>query len=383
MHLVQVNIYSTIEVKVQSETMSKNFFDYNSTTPVCQEALEAMLTYFSDIFANPSGQTSEMSWKSQTAIKLAKKQISGLLGCTENEIIFTSGATESINWVFEDFFQRSLPVLVSDIDHDASFQKSKQTNIFKSNPDGTVNIESFKQALSHMPKGSLVSLLYAHNELGTILNLKEIVPLIKEHGLFIHLDATQALGKVDISFSALGIDFLSCSAHKVYGPKGVGALIINKNTVPDITPLILGGGQQDGMRSGTLNTPLIVGFGKACDVAKNSMTEDIAHYAKLKDLFLSEIKNCNHKVNGDTQNSLINTLNISFFDWTSFAPLYLELLPFSVSQSSACSTESNKKRILSSLAIPEAQTLRISFGRGSDEDSVVRLARKILETLRK
>ncbi|MGH1467272.1 MAG: cysteine desulfurase family protein [Bdellovibrionales bacterium] len=363
--------------------MSKNFFDYNSTTPVCPEALKAMLPYFSDIFANPSAQTSKMSWQSQSAIKLAKSQISSLIECHGSEIIFTSGATESINWVFEDFLKRGLPVLVSDIDHDASFQKAEQTHVFKSNPDGTVNLESFKEALKDMPKGSLVSLIHAHNELGTILNLQELIPLIKEKELFVHLDSTQALGKFEFSFSDLEIDFLSCSAHKVYGPKGLGALIINKNIVSNLKPLILGGGQQNGMRSGTLNTPLIVGFGKACEVAQKSMASDITHYSELKKIFLDEIKDCNHKLNGDVENSLVNTVNVSFFDWTSLAPLYLELLPFSVSQSSACSTESNKKRILSSLGIPEAQTLRVSFGRGSDRDSVLNLARKILETLKK
>lgn len=361
--------------------MSKAFFDYNSTTPVCPEALKAMLPYFSEIFANPSGQTSEMSWQSQSAIKLAKKQISSLLGCNDAEIIFTSGATESINWVFQDFFERGLPVLVSDIDHDAAFQKAKKTNIFESNQDGSPNLESFKSAISKMPEGSLVSLIYAHNELGTILDLEQLIPMIKKHKLFVHLDATQALGKFDFSFSQLDIDFLSCSAHKIYGPKGIGTLVINQKTISSIKPFIYGGGQQDGLRSGTLNTPLIVGFGKACEVAKKNTLQDQEHYAHLTNTFLNEIKDINYTLNGNLERSLLNTINITFHDWKNLTPLFLELLPYSVSQSSACSAKDNKKRILNSLNIPAAQTLRISFGRNSEEEHVVGLAQKIKSTL--
>ncbi len=372
--------------------MSKTFFDYNSTTPVCPEALNAMLPYFSEVFANPSGQTSEMSWQSQSAIKASKKQIASLIGCSDSEITFTSGATESINWVFEDFQKRGLPILISDIDHDASFQKALQGKdncgdfIFTSNTDGSVNLEDFSKKLLNLPEGALVSLLYAHNELGTILNLEEITSLVKEKfkqkKLLIHVDATQALGKFKFNFRKLKIDFLSCSAHKVYGPKGVGALVVNKDTISSISPFICGGGQQDGLRSGTLNTPLIVGFGKACEIASLKTSEDKAHYLKLKKLFLDEIKDLDFKLNGDLECSLANTINITFGGWKNLAPLFLELLPYSVSQSSACSTESNKKRILSSLDIPEAQTLRISFGRTSDEEAVSGLAQKIKSTLR-
>ncbi len=361
--------------------MSKKFFDYNSTTPVCPEALKAMLPYFSNIFANPSGQTSKMSWQSQAAIKIAKQQISSLIDCKNEEIIFTSGATESINWLFEDFFKKNLPVLISNIDHDASFQKSQQTNIFQSNTNGSVNMESLNKALLQMPKGSLVSLIYAHNELGTILDLKTLVPLIKQHDLFVHIDATQALGKFKFSFAKLNIDFLSCSAHKLYGPKGVGALIINQNSTPSIRPLIVGGGQQNNLRSGTLNTPLIVGFGKSCEVAKKNIVADTKHYSSLKKLFLSKIKNTNHKLNGDLKNSLANTINITFFHWSSATPLYLKLLPFSVSQSSACSTEGTKNRVLNNLNILQAQTLRISFGRTTQKESTLALAEKIIATL--
>lgn len=362
--------------------MSKNFFDYNSTTPVCPEALEAMLPYFSDVFANPSGQTSQMSWKSQAAIKTAKKEVASLLGCSFDEITFTSGATESITWVFEDFMKNNKNVLVSNIDHDAAYEKAKGQVTFRSNLDGSPDIEDFSLKLKNLEKGSLVSFISAHNELGTIIELEPLIKQAKENGHFVHLDATQALGKFDFNFKNLNADFLSCSAHKVYGPKGIGTLVINKSSVSSIDPLIYGGGQQDGLRSGTINTPLIVGFGKACQVAKPRIQKDQEHYKILRTIFLDSLKGLDFTLNG-SQNSLLNTINITFHDWKSLAPLYLELLPFSVSQSSACSSEDNKKRILSALNIPEAQTIRVSFGRASTEENTKELAQKILSTVLK
>lgn len=364
--------------------MKSVFFDYNSTTPVAPEALEAMLPYFSDVFANPSGQTSEMSWQSQTAIKKANLQISELIKCQPHEIIFTSGATESINWVFECFMNQQKHIFISKVDHDAAFQKVYDYEMrlhFTSNTDGSVDLESFKTGLKELKPGSLVSLIWAHNELGTILDLKPLIEEAKKLGHFTHVDATQALGKIDVDFSGLGLDFLSCSAHKLYGPKGVGSLVVNSKTVTGLKPLIAGGGQQSGLRSGTLNTPLIVGFGKAAEIAQNKLSEDQRHFKSLKETFLNEIKGLKFTQNGDLKNSLLNTINITFHDWKSLAPFHLELLPFSVSQSSACSSENNKKRILSCLDIPETGTLRISFGRASSAKNVTALAQKIKEAL--
>lgn len=362
--------------------MSKNFFDYNSTTPVCSEALEAMLPYFSKVFANASGQTSQMSWQCQAALKTAQKEVASLIGSHPDEVIFTSGATESINWVFEDFMRNNKNILLSDIDHDAAFQKGIHQVHFLSDLDGAPQMGDFNKKLKSLVKGSLVSLLFAHNELGTILDLKPLVDAVKEQGHFVHVDATQALGKLDFSFKSLNIDFLSCSAHKVYGPKGVGALVINRSTISTITPLIFGGGQQKNLRSGTINTPLIVGFGKACKLAEKKTKEDLEHYKKLRDVFFSSIKDLNFTLNG-SKNCLSNTINITFNEWTSPSPLYLELLPFSVSQSSACSAENNKKRILSALNIPEANTLRVSFGRASTSENTHELAQKIIDVVTK
>lgn len=364
--------------------MKSVFFDYNSTTPVAPEALEAMLPYFSDVFANPSGQTSEMSWQSQTAIKKAKEQISNLIKCKPHEITFTSGATESINWVFDCFMKQQKHIFISKVDHDAAFQKVSDYELrlhFTSNKDGSVDLDSFKEGLKELAPGSLISLIWAHNELGTILDLEPLVSEAKKQNHFVHIDATQSLGKIDVDFAGLELDFLSCSAHKLYGPKGVGALVINSKTVTGLKPLIAGGGQQSGMRSGTLNTPLIIGFGEASEIAQTRLLEDQKHFKSLKEAFLKEIEELKFTQNGDLENSLSNTINITFHDWKSLAPFHLELLPFSVSQSSACSSESNKKRILSSLNIPETGTLRISFGRASDAQNTAALAQKIKEAL--
>lgn len=365
--------------------MSTFFFDYNSTTPVDPEALEDMLPFFSDVFANPSGQTSEMSWKAQSAIKASHLQISKLLGCKPQEITFTSGATESINWVLETFIRDKKSILLSEIEHDACFQKANEYELslfFKSHQDGSADIDSLKSQVEQVPSGSLVNFIWAHNELGTILEVEDCIEIAKKAGHFVHLDATQALGKIEIDFKKLGADFLSCSAHKVYGPKGIGALVINSSTVSGMKPLIAGGGQQNGLRSGTLNPPLIVGFGKACEIALNRLAKDQEHYKGLREVFLNEIEGLNYKLNGSQSKYLTNTLNISLIDWKSPSPLFMELMPFSVSQSSACSTESNKKRILSALGIPEAQTIRISFGRQTTPKDCMALADKVKSTLR-
>lgn len=246
---------------------SFNFFDYNSTTPVAKEVLEKMLPYFSDVFANPSGQTSPMSWQSQSAINKAKKQIADTINCDPDEVYFTSGATESINWVLKNFMDESHPIFISPLDHDASFVTSKEyknTNYF--------DPLSFTPAL----KPSLYSFILVNNETGQILDLKNNDSLKKEKH-FIHIDATQAIGKIKVDFKSLNADFLSLSAHKFYGPKGIGALIIKKKTITNFKPFIFGGGQQSGLRSGTLNTPLIVGMGAAAELA-------LKNYQKTKSI---------------------------------------------------------------------------------------------------
>lgn len=343
-----------------------------------------MLPYFSEIFANPSGQTSDLSWKAQSAIKQAKSQISQLLGCKSGEITFTSGATESINWVQDSFIQAKKHILLSEIEHDACFMKVNDYELslfFKSENDGTVDFESLKSQAAKAAKGSLINFIWGHNELGTILDIKKCIEISKNAGHFVHLDATQALGKFSIDFKSLGADFLSCSAHKLYGPKGIGALVINSSTVSGMKPLISGGGQQNGLRSGTLNSPLIVGFGKASETALEKLEADREHFKSLRASFINEISSLDFKLNGSQTSYLLNTVNISLFDWKSPSALFLELIPFSVSQSSACSTESDKKRILSTLGIPEACTIRISFGRSTTSEDCKGLADKIKSVL--
>lgn len=359
------------------------YFDFNATTPLAPDALEAMLPYFSEIFANPSGQSSEMSWQSQSAIKESKYKISNFLDCKENEIYFTSGATESINWLFYNF--RRKHILVSEIDHDASYICAKNHKgglFFESQANGQIDEINFLDKLNLMKPGSLVSFLLAHNEVGTLLDYKHFIKEIKKRKLFLHLDVTQALGKIDFSFCQSQADFISLSAHKVYGPKGIGCLVVNRSNISDLEPFILGGGQQGAMRSGTLNTPLIVGMAKAFEIAKKRQTEDIKHYKNLKKEFLSFLSGkVNFYLNGDPSRSLPNTLNITFKDWNAPRPFYLELLPFSTSAASACSSEKAGSRVLQTLKIPNLSTIRISFGRTNEIQEVLELAKKAISAL--
>jgi len=366
--------------------MHDDFFDYNSTTPVDKSVLNQMLPYFSECFANPSAQTSMMSLKAQGAIEKAKQDIADFIGSKSSEITFTSGATESINWVFEEFFKAEKNVLVSKIDHDASFEKTKSNSLGKTyacDSKGQIDFKLFEKQCESLKPKSLVNFMLAHNELGTIIDLKSLITIAKKHAHFTHIDATQALGKTDFNFKESQADFLSCSAHKFYGPKGIGALIVNSQIV-SLSPLILGGGQQGNLRSGTLNTPLIVGFGAAAELAKKSLKKDQEHYQKLKSAFLNDIKDLKFTLNFDTENSLKNTINITFDEWKSPSPLHLELLPYSVSQGSACSSSTGASRILSSIGQKNLSgTLRISFGRGSKRENTASLAKKLISLLSK
>lgn len=364
--------------------MEEVYLDYNATTPVATEVLNEMMPFFTANYANPSSDFSQMSLKSQSAIKLAQSRILNCLEARHHGLIFTSGATESINLSLFQFKRTKASIFVSKIDHDASVAYLKDyPNTFEipTNKEGEIQAEELIDDAKKAPKGSLFSFILAHNELGTVLELEEVNKEIKKMGHFIHIDATQAIGKIEVSAEKLYADFLSFSGHKVYAPKGVGGLIFNSKTVSEITPLIIGGGQQNGLRGGTLNTPFIAGLGKAFDIAKKRIFDDSKHYENLRDTFLESIKSLNFTINGSKNSYLKNTLNLTFNDWSSYSPLALKLSPFIVSQASACSTGKAAPRVLNQLNIPAEKTIRVSFGRYTTKDDVLGLAKKLKESL--
>lgn len=373
--------------------MKNVYLDYNATTPCDEAVLQAMLPYFSNDFGNASSVNYEQGWKTALAIKKSQQQVSQLLNCKLNEIYFTSGATESNNWIVKNFFcykdQSELAHIISSNAEHASVknilefgQKNNfcEVTFLPVNSYGFVNAEDFKKSIKANTK--LATFIFLNNELGTINPIEEIGKVCRENKVYFHTDATQAVGKVKIDFHAMPIDALSFSGHKIYGPKGIGALI-KKASEPhlDLKPLFHGGDQQYSLRAGTYNTTSIVGLGQACEIASQRIQIDSKKYSKLNHIFLSELNKLDIKYiqNGrNSENYYPSTINISFLNLK--IPTIIPKL--AVSQGSACSTQKTEySHVLQAIGLNSNQaknTLRFSFGRQTTEEDILSCC-KILE----
>lgn len=366
--------------------MKEVYLDYNATTPIETDVLNEMMTFFTKNYANPSSSFSKMSLQAQSAIKMANSRILKGLDASNHTLIYTSGATESINLSLHQFKEKNLCIYVSKIDHDASvayLKDYKNTFNIPTNNKGEIINEELLVIAKEAHKGSLFSFILAHNELGTVLKLEELNKILKDLGHFIHIDATQAIGKIPVSADLLNADLLSFSGHKVYAPKGIGGLVFNNKTISDLSPLLVGGGQQNGLRGGTLNTPFIVGLGKAFEIAQNRISEDNKHHLHLRTLLLESLNELSFTINGSEESFLSNTLNLTFKDWSFYTPLAVKLDPYIVSQGSACSAGKSAPRVLNELGLPAEKTIRISFGRFTTEEDVKGLSQKLNELIQK
>jgi cysteine desulfurase len=301
------------------------FMDAQSTTPVDPRVLEAMLPYFTEKFGHPASRNHPFGWEAEGAVDRARSEIAKLIGARDpKEIVFTSGGTESINLALkgaaEMYREKGNHIVTTVIEQRAGIDVAKrlerqgfEVTSVPVQPDGLVDVEEIRKAIT--PKTMLISVMFANNEIGTIQDVAAIGKLAKERGIIFHTDATQAAGKTPIDVEAMGIDLLSCTAHLMYGPKGVGALYVRrKGPRVRIAPLIDGGGHERGMRSGTLPVPLIVGFGRAADICRESMAQEGARLAKLRDrlqdMILSSVDEA--FLNGHPERRLPQNLNISF-----------------------------------------------------------------------
>ena len=301
------------------------FMDAQSTTPVDPRVLEAMLPYFTEKFGHPASRNHPFGWEAEGAVDRARAQIAQLIGARDpKEIVFTSGGTESINLalkgVAEMYREKGNHIVTTVIEQRAGIDVAKrlerqgfEVTSVPVQPDGLVDVAAIEAAIT--PKTIMVSVMFANNEIGTIQDVAAIGKLAKARGVIFHTDATQAAGKTPIDVEAMGIDLLSCTAHLMYGPKGVGALYVRrKGPRVRIAPLIDGGGHERGMRSGTLPVPLIVGFGKACEISRETMADEGARLAKLRDrlqdMILSSVEEA--FLNGHPERRLPGNLNISF-----------------------------------------------------------------------
>ena len=301
------------------------FMDAQSTTPCDPRVVEAMLPYFTEKFGHPASRNHPFGWEAEAAVDKARAQIASLIGARDpKELVFTSGGTEAINLALkgaaEMYKEKGNHIVTTAIEQRAGIDVCKRlerqgfgVTYVPVQPDGLVAPEEIQKAIT--PKTILISVMFANNEIGTIQDIAAIGKLAKERGIIFHTDATQAVGKIPVNVEAMGIDLLSCTAHLMYGPKGVGALYVRrKGPRVRLAPLFDGGGHERGMRSGTLPVPLIVGFGAAAQICGAEMAGEGARLAKmrdrLQDMILSSVDEA--FLNGNPERRLSQNLNISF-----------------------------------------------------------------------
>jgi cysteine desulfurase len=365
-----------------SNTLKPIYLDYNSTTPVDPQVFSALEPYFKTHFGNPSSFAHQWGWAAKKGVDKAREQVASLIGAKALEIAFTSGATESNNWVIFGLVEKlrtenpgePIHILASHIEHSSVMNSLKEVqrrgvevDFVKTNKYGQLELETVAKALK--PHTKLMSFIWVNNEVGTINPLKELAQLAKEKKIYIHSDATQALGKIPVNIQAVPVDFLSASAHKFYGPKGAGILYL-RSAHPKVTlpPFIFGGGQEFGHRSGTHNVPAIVGLGAAAELCQKLLPEEMARTTELRNHLWAGIqKNIpGARLNGHpTERSPIN-LNVTF-SGKNMEQLLPKLGRLGFSQGSACHTGSLEvSPVLKALGLSteEAQgTLRMSLGR--------------------
>ncbi len=381
------------------------YLDNAASTAVHPEVVKEMMPYFDIQYGNPSS-IHQFGRKAKNAIQKARKQVAALIGAEPDEILFTSGGTESNNTIFNgipklheithvDFDIGNNHAITSSIEHEAILEPCKKleemgfkVTYISVDEYGAVDSNSIADSITE--NTVLVSIMFANNEVGTIQPIKEISEICKKYQVPLHTDAVQAVGKIPINVKDLGIDALSISSHKINGPKGVGALFIKKDFT--VYPEILGGGQENGMRSGTENVASIAGFGKACEIAKERLNENISHFQTLHSSILSKIvKEIPHvKLNGHPEKRIFNNVHLTFMG-VNGEDLIIKLDEYGIAAStgSACSVHTQKaSHVLKAMGFNHEQTtgsLRISFGYMNTLDEVnqvVEVLKKVVAELR-
>ncbi len=375
------------------------YLDNNATTPLDPRVLEVMLPYFKEKFGNAASKNHAFGWVAKEGVDYAREQVAKLIGCTEKEIIFTSGATEAnnlaIKGVFEMYREKGNHIITAVTEHKAVLDTCKhlekngaKITYLGVKENGLVDLAELEAEMT--PETVLVSIMYGSNEIGVVQPIKEIADIAHKYGALFMTDATQAVGKIPVGVDADGIDLMAFTAHKMYGPKGVGALYIRrKNPRVKLTPQMDGGGQENGMRSGTLNVPGIVGFGKACELCRLEMEGESKRLSALRDKLESALENIEEtEVNGTTLNRLPNVTNIAFRHVES-AGLMMAMSNLAVSSGSACTSETlEPSHVLKGLGLSDDMaysSIRYSLGRFTTEedvDNAIAVTKKAVNDLR-
>ena len=362
------------------------YLDNNATTPLDPRVLDAMLPYFNEKFGNAASGNHAFGWVAEEGVDYAREQVAKLIGCTDKEVIFTSGATEAdnlaIKGVFEMYKEKGNHIITAVTEHKAVLDTCKhlekngaKVTYLGVKEDGLIDLAELEAAMT--PETILVSIMYGNNEIGVIQPIREISAIAHKHGALFMSDATQAVGKIPVDVNADGIDLMAFTAHKMYGPKGVGALYVRrKNPRVKITAQMDGGGHERGMRSGTLNVPGIVGLGKACELCRLEMESESKHLAGLRDKLESTLNKMEESyVNGNTVHRLPHVANISF-KYVESAALMMEMSDLAVSSGSACTSETlEPSYVLKSLGLSDEMaysSIRYGLGRFTTDEDVDR-----------
>ncbi|MEO6133966.1 MAG: IscS subfamily cysteine desulfurase [Ginsengibacter sp.] len=374
------------------------YLDNNATTQMDEKVLEAMNPYFIKHFGNASSRSHAFGWEAQEAVDRAREQVSKLIHCEPKEIIFTSGATESCNLalkgVYEMYASKGNHIITTTIEHNAVLDSCRhiekmgeEVTYLNVNQDGLINLKELENAIT--PKTILISIMYGNNETGVIQSIKEIGEIAKKNGVLFFTDATQAAGKMPLNVVDEFIDLMAFSAHKMYGPKGVGALYVRrKSPRVRLTAQLDGGGHEREMRSGTLNVPGIVGFGEACQLCRLSVESESARIKKLRDILESELLLLRGvSLNGSKENRLPNVTNLSFNN-TDGDNLLIELSKdIALSSGSACSSASPEpSHVLIAMGLKEESarsSIRFSLGRFTQQTEIEYVINRVKESLLK
>jgi cysteine desulfurase len=374
------------------------YLDHNATTPCDPRVVEAMIPYFTNNFGNAASRNHSFGWQAEEAVDYAREQVAKLIGADPKEIIFTSGATEgdnlAIKGVYEMYASKGNHIITCNIEHKAVLDTCKhiekeggEVTYLKVKDNGLIDLAELEAAIK--PTTILIAIMYANNEIGTIMPMKEISAIARKHGVLVFSDATQAVGKIPVDVNKDGIDLMAFTAHKMYGPKGVGALYVRrKNPRVKVTAQIDGGGHERGMRSGTLNVPGIVGFGKACEICMNEMEEETKRVSKLRDKLQTELLKVEESyLNGDKDHKLPHVTNISF--------KYVEgeglMMGFNkniaLSSGSACTSASlEPSYVLKALGLGDDlahSSLRFGLGRFTTEEQIDYTIEQVTNTVNK
>jgi cysteine desulfurase len=371
------------------------YLDHHATTPVDPRVLEAMLPYFGPKFGNAASRTHRFGWEAEAAVEQARRQVAALIGAQPEEIIFTSGATESNNLAIKGAAEASRAkrnhlitvatehLAVLDPVRHMERQHNAVTNL-PIRPDGILEIDHLAKAIGE--DTILVSVMFANNEIGTLQPVGEIGAMCRERGILFHSDAAQALGRAPIQVNDQKIDLMSLSAHKIYGPKGIGALYVRRAIRSRILAQIDGGGHESGLRSGTLNVPAIAGFGAACQIANQEMEEEQDRVRRLRDRLQTRLlAGLEGAVNGSTENRLPNNLNMSFAG-VEAAAILMKLPDVALSTGSACSSAtpapSHVLRAIGLSGEAARSSIRFGLGRFNTEEEIDFAARRVIEVVR-